>query len=108
MPQGAVTMPRLTEDERNTLLPALDGWTFVEGRDAIHKTFVFGDFNEAFGWMTRVAIASEKRNHHPEWSNTYKRVEVTLTSHSANGLTRADIELAQEMDRLAAGAARIR
>jgi len=96
-------MPRLSDEERNELLPSLDGWSMVEGRDAIRKTFVFGDFNEAFGWMTRVAMQAEKRNHHPEWSNTYKRVEVTLTSHAAKGLTRADIELAQDMDRFAAG-----
>ena len=98
-------MPRLTEEERTSLLPALDGWSLVEGRDAIRKTFAFGDFSEAFGWMTRVAMAAEKRNHHPEWSNTYRNVEVVLTSHSAKGLTQSDIELAQEMDRLAAGSA---
>ncbi|KAB0266453.1 4a-hydroxytetrahydrobiopterin dehydratase [Microvirga brassicacearum] len=96
-------MPRLTDEERAEMLPALEGWALVEGRDAIHKTFVFGDFNEAFGWMTRVAIAAEKRNHHPEWSNTYRRVEVTLTTHAAKGLTRNDVELAQDMDRFAAG-----
>jgi 4a-hydroxytetrahydrobiopterin dehydratase len=98
-------MPKLTDEERSALLPALEGWAFVEGRDAIRKTFVFGDFSEAFGFMTRVAMQAEKRNHHPEWSNTYRKVEVTLTSHSAKGLTRADIELAQDMDRFAAGIA---
>lgn len=98
-------MPKLTDEERTALLPALEGWALVEGRDAIRKTFVFGDFSEAFGWMTRVALKAEKRNHHPEWSNTYRKVEVTLTSHSAKGLTRTDIELAQDMDRFAAGIA---
>jgi 4a-hydroxytetrahydrobiopterin dehydratase len=98
-------MPKLTDEERTALLPALEGWALVEGRDAIRKTFVFGDFSEAFGFMTRVAMQAEKRNHHPEWSNTYRKVEVTLTSHSAKGLTRSDIELAQDMDRFAAGIA---
>ena len=98
-------MPKLTDEDRSALLPALEGWALVEGRDAIRKTFVFGDFSEAFGFMTRVAMQAEKRNHHPEWSNTYQKVEVTLTSHSAKGLTRSDIELAQDMDRFAAGIA---
>jgi 4a-hydroxytetrahydrobiopterin dehydratase len=98
-------MPKLTDEERTALLPSLEGWALVEGRDAIRKTFVFGDFSEAFGFMTRVAMQAEKRNHHPEWSNTYQKVEVTLTSHSAKGLTRSDIELAQDMDRFAAGIA---
>jgi 4a-hydroxytetrahydrobiopterin dehydratase len=75
----------------------------VEGRDAITKRFVFDDFSAAFGWMTRVALAAEAMNHHPEWSNTYNRVEVTLATHDAKGLTRRDIELAQRMDQMAAG-----
>jgi 4a-hydroxytetrahydrobiopterin dehydratase len=93
----------LSEAERKELLPALDGWTMVEGRDAIAKTFRFGDFVEAFGWMTRVALAAERMNHHPEWRNAWRTVEVTLTTHAAHGLTRRDVELAQTMDRLAAG-----
>jgi 4a-hydroxytetrahydrobiopterin dehydratase len=96
-------MTRLSETERQELLPALDGWAMVEGRDAITKRFVFDDFNAAFGWMTRVALVAETMNHHPEWSNTYNRVEVTLATHDAKGLTRRDIELAQRMDQLAAG-----
>jgi 4a-hydroxytetrahydrobiopterin dehydratase len=97
-------MPQpLTEAERKELLPALAGWSLVEGRDAIAKTFVFSDFVEAFGFMTRVAFAAERMNHHPEWSNVYKRVEVTLTTHAAGGLTRRDVELAQMMNQLAAG-----
>ena len=75
----------------------------VEGRDALAKTFVFSDFVAAFGFMTRVALAAERMNHHPEWHNVYKRVEVTLTTHSAGGLTRRDVELAQRMNQLAAG-----
>jgi 4a-hydroxytetrahydrobiopterin dehydratase len=93
----------LSEAERAELLPALDGWSMVEGRDAITKRFTFKDFNEAFGWMTRVAMVAERMSHHPEWTNVYRTVEVTLTSHDAKGLTRRDIELAQRMDRLAAG-----
>lgn len=93
----------LTEAERKELLPALEGWTMVEGRDAITKTFEFGDFVQAFGFITRVALVAEAMNHHPEWSNAWRRVEVTLTTHSARGLTRRDVELAQRMDKLAAG-----
>ncbi len=96
-------MARLTDAERQEFLPALDGWALVEGRDAITKRFVFDDFNAAFGWMTRVALAAEAMNHHPEWFNVYRTVEVTLSTHDADGLTRRDIELAQRMDQMAAG-----
>jgi 4a-hydroxytetrahydrobiopterin dehydratase len=98
-------MKSLTESERADLLPALDGWVMAEGRDAITKRFVFADFNAAFGWMTRVALAAEQLDHHPEWSNVYRTVEVTLATHDANGLTRRDIELAQRMDQFASGLA---
>jgi 4a-hydroxytetrahydrobiopterin dehydratase len=98
-----IAMPRLTETERQELLSALDGWTIVEGRDAIHKRYVFDDFNAAFGWMTRVALVAEPMNHHPEWFNVYNMVDVTLSTHDAKGLTRRDIELAQRMDQLATG-----
>ena len=91
----------LSDAERKELLPALDGWTMVEGRDAIAKTFRFADFNAAFGFMTRVALAAERMDHHPEWRNVWRTVEVTLTTHAAGGLTRRDVELAQTMDRLA-------
>lgn len=74
------------------------GWTAVEGRDAVHKAFVFGNFIEAFGWMSQVAIIAEKMNHHPEWSNVYKTVEVVLTTHDAGGLSALDVALAQKMD----------
>lgn len=96
-------MRPLSESERAELLPALDGWAFVEGRDAIRKSFVFEDFNAAFAFMTRVAMVAEKMNHHPEWFNVYRKVDVTLSTHDAGGLTRRDIELAQRMDRFAAG-----
>ena len=74
------------------------GWGVVDGRDAIAKTFRFKDFNAAFGWMTRVALAAEKADHHPEWSNVYNRVEVVLTTHEAYGVTERDVALALLMD----------
>ncbi|ABD53355.1 4a-hydroxytetrahydrobiopterin dehydratase [Jannaschia sp. CCS1] len=77
------------------------GWEDVQGRDAIHKTFVFKNFTRAFGWMTQVAIVAEKMDHHPEWSNVYKTVEVTLATHDVGGLSELDVTLAQKMDRLA-------
>jgi 4a-hydroxytetrahydrobiopterin dehydratase len=92
---------KLTETERAEMLPAVQGWSMVEGRDAIHKRFVFKNFNEAFGWMTRVALAAEKLDHHPEWANVYRIVDVTLSTHDAGGLTRRDVELAQLMNRMA-------
>lgn len=76
----------------------LTGWKPVEGREAIAKRFVFRDFSEAFGWMTRVALLAETMDHHPEWSNVYKTVEVTLTTHDAGGMTELDIRLARAMD----------
>lgn len=79
-------------------LKALHGWSAAEGRDAIVKTFKFADFNAAFGWMTRVALAAEKLDHHPEWFNVYSRVEVTLATHDAGGVTALDVELAKLMD----------
>ncbi len=78
------------------------GWTLTDGRDAIAKTFTFRNFVEAFGFMTRAALWAEKWNHHPEWSNVYKTVEVVLTTHDADGLSELDIKLAKKMDALAA------
>lgn len=101
-------MKPLSDAERAETLPALDGWALVEGRDALHKRYVFDSFNAAFAWMTRVALVAETMNHHPEWSNVYNRVDVTLSTHDAKGLTRRDIELAQRMDRFAAGLAKDR
>jgi 4a-hydroxytetrahydrobiopterin dehydratase len=96
---------KLTEDERAAMLAPLlaAGWTHDPVRDAISRTFRFADFVAAFGWMTRVALWAEKSNHHPEWSNVYRTVEVTLTTHDAGGLTALDVALAQRMDALAAG-----
>lgn len=79
-------------------LSQLTGWEVVEGRDAISKTFRFKDFNAAFGFMTRVALEAEKRDHHPEWFNVYNRVEVILTTHDADGVSALDVALAQFMD----------
>ena len=76
------------------------GWSESEGRDAISKSFRFDDFVGAFGWMTKAAIHAEKANHHPEWSNTYNRVEVTLTTHDVDGLSDKDVALADIMDGL--------
>ena len=78
-----------------------DGWQHDEARDAIHKRYKFKDFNAAFGFMARVALVAEKMDHHPEWSNVYNSVEVTLTTHDAGGLTDLDVTLAQKMDAMA-------
>jgi len=96
-------MKPLSQAERAEILPALDGWAMVEGRDAIRKRYVFVDFNAAFGWMARVALVAERMNHHPEWFNVYRTVEVTLSTHDADGLTRRDVDLAQRMDQFASG-----
>jgi 4a-hydroxytetrahydrobiopterin dehydratase len=92
---------KLTGSARSAALARLKGWTEVAGRDAISKKFSFKDFNEAFGFMARCALIAEKLDHHPEWFNVYNRVEVTLATHDAGGVTERDIKLAQEMDRLA-------
>ncbi len=87
--------------DRSALDPLLAaGWALVDERDAIVKSFVFRDFIEAFGWMTRAALIAEKMNHHPEWSNVYKTVEVTLTTHDAGGLSDLDVKLAGKLDAL--------
>ena len=80
----------------------LPGWTAVSGgRDAIRRTFRFADFNAAFAFMTRVALMAEKLDHHPEWFNVYDRVDVTLTTHDADGVTTLDVQLAEFMDQAA-------
>ena len=88
----------LTEDERTAALARLDGWTVVADRDALTKSFRFADFNAAFGFMTRVALAAERADHHPEWFNVYNRVDVTLATHDAGGVTGKDVALAEFMD----------
>jgi 4a-hydroxytetrahydrobiopterin dehydratase len=83
---------------RAKILAELEGWEEVRGRDAITKTFQFKSFNQAWGWMNRVALAAEKMDHHPEWANVYGRVEVTLSTHDAGGVTQLDIDLARKME----------
>ncbi len=92
---------RLTAEARKSALQGLPGWSEAKGGEAIARTFVFKDFNEAFGFMTRAALIAEKLDHHPEWFNVYNKVEVTLATHDAGGVTERDIKLAQAMDRLA-------
>jgi len=92
---------KLTGEARTRALARLGGWTEVKGRDAISKKFVFADFNQAFGFMARAALMAEKLDHHPEWSNVYKTVEVTLSTHDAGGLTELDVKLAEAMDKFA-------
>ena len=89
---------KLAGAARAQALAELAGWREVAGRDAIQKSFKFADFNAAFGFMSRVALAAEKLDHHPEWFNVYNRVEVTLATHDADGVTARDVELARFMD----------
>jgi 4a-hydroxytetrahydrobiopterin dehydratase len=91
---------RLTDEERAGLATLLPAWRMVQGRDAITRSFRFRDFSEAWGFMSRVALAAEAENHHPEWSNVWNRVEITLTTHDAGGLSARDIRLAQVIDAL--------
>ena len=91
-------MQKLDGAAREVALAKLNGWTLTSGRDAIVKTFVFKDFNAAFGFMTQSALLAEKLDHHPEWFNVYNRVEVTLSTHDAEGLTEKDIVLATAMN----------
>ena len=96
-------MKRPTAIGADTAIASLTGWSKVDGRDAIAKSFRFKDFNAAFAWMTRVALAAEKADHHPEWSNVYNRVDVVLTTHDAGGVTENDVALATFMDAAAGG-----
>lgn len=92
---------RLSGEARRAALSELAGWTEVEGRDAIARTFTFKDFNAAFGFMARVALVAEKSDHHPEWRNVYRTVEVVLATHEAGGVTARDIALAKAMNAIA-------
>lgn len=93
----------LSETERNEQIPALGetGWGAVPDRDAIRKIWKFGNFSEAWAFMSRAALMAEKLNHHPEWTNVYNTVDVTLTTHETDGLTALDLKLARAMDRYA-------
>lgn len=96
----------LTKAARQSRLPGLaeSGWQAVEGQDAIRKIWKFKSFSQAWAFMSRVALAAEKANHHPEWSNRYNIVDLSLTTHSAKGLTALDLDLAEKIDRFAPGA----
>jgi 4a-hydroxytetrahydrobiopterin dehydratase len=94
-------LERLSAETRTAALLELSGWSEMSGREAITRTFTFKDFNEAFGFMSRAALVAEKKDHHPEWRNVYKTVEVVLATHDAGGVTRLDIELAKAMNGIA-------
>jgi 4a-hydroxytetrahydrobiopterin dehydratase len=96
--EGTAMIHKLTSEERKTQLETLPHWSAVPGRDAIQRSLRFADFNAAFGFMTRVAIKAQEMDHHPEWFNVYNRVDITLSTHDANGLTERDIKLARFID----------
>ena len=95
-----MAIPRLTEDERAAALAELPGWTLRADGLAISRDFKFADFSEAFGFMARVALYAEKADHHPEWSNVYNRVHVTLTTHDVGGLSQRDVKMARAIEAL--------
>jgi 4a-hydroxytetrahydrobiopterin dehydratase len=97
-----VAVEMLSAQARKSALKGLPGWSEVGGRNAIARSYVFRDFNEAFGFMCRVALVAEKNDHHPEWRNVYRTVEVVLSTHDAGGVTARDIELAGAMNAIAA------
>jgi 4a-hydroxytetrahydrobiopterin dehydratase len=92
---------KLTATERAAALHELTGWQPVDGRDAIQRSFKFKTFNEAWGFMNRVALMAEKADHHPEWFNVYNRVDILLTTHDCNGLSARDVTLAKKIDKIA-------
>ncbi len=93
------TLSLINLEDITTFLDQLEGWNKHTNRHALTKTYKFKDFNEAFSWMTRVALYAEKNNHHPEWTNVWNRVDVTLTTHDAGGITQKDIDLAHYMEK---------
>jgi 4a-hydroxytetrahydrobiopterin dehydratase len=97
----AIMVERLSAEARKSALTGLPGWAETPGREAIARTFTFKDFNEAFGFMSRAALVAEKNDHHPEWRNVYKTVEVVLATHDAGGVTARDIDLAKAMNAIA-------
>jgi 4a-hydroxytetrahydrobiopterin dehydratase len=96
-----MAIARLSDQEIAAALARLPGWSRVEGRSAIVKKFQFADFNAAFGFMSRVALAAEKQDHHPEWANVWNRVEITLSTHDAGGVSARDVKLAETIDAIA-------
>ena len=101
MAQEKASREKLTGTKRAQAVARVPAWKEVAGRDAIARKFTFKDFNEAFGFMARVALVAEQMNHHPEWSNVWRTVDVTLSTHDAGGLTELDIRLAEAMDKIA-------
>lgn len=95
-----MAVEQLTEEDRDTWLAALPRWSLAREGKAIERTFEFADFSEAFAFMARVALMAEKRDHHPEWFNVYNKVEITLTTHDAGGLSARDVNMAKAIDRL--------
>lgn len=93
-------IPRLTETERDAALAVLPGWRLRSDGLALERSFRFGDFSAAFGFMTRVALLAERADHHPEWSNVYNRVEIALTTHDAGGLSERDVAMARGIEAL--------
>ena len=96
-----MAIAKLTDAERKGLSAKLPGWRLVDGRDAIARTFQFADFKAAFGFMTQVALLAERQDHHPEWFNVWNRVDITLATHDAGGLSLRDITLAAAIDAVA-------
>ncbi|KAG0289067.1 putative pterin-4-alpha-carbinolamine dehydratase [Linnemannia gamsii] len=95
-----MTLQKLTAQEQTDALAKLSAWSLVDGREAIKRTLTFKDFNEAFGFMSRVALYADKHDHHPEWFNVYNRVEITLATHDVQGLSIRDVKLAQFIDEI--------
>lgn len=96
-----MTIPRLTDTDRSAGLARLPAWRLLPHRDAIQRSLQFVDFNAAWGFMARVALVAEKHDHHPEWFNVYNRVDITLSTHDAGGLSQRDLDLAAAIDRIA-------
>ena len=99
-----MALVKLTDAERASLSSRLPSWTLVAGRDAITRSFRFADFNAAFGFMSRVALLAEKHDHHPEWFNVWNRVDITLSTHDAGGLSSRDVALAEAINAVASDA----
>jgi 4a-hydroxytetrahydrobiopterin dehydratase len=98
---GVAMVEKLNGEARQQALAELSGWSEIEGRDAIQRSFKFKTFNEAWGFMSRVALAAETLNHHPEWFNVYNRVDIVLSTHDCGGLSELDVKLAKRIDRYA-------
>ena len=91
---------KLSPEDRASALSELSDWEELDGRDAIRRKFVFTDFNEAWGFISRIAMEAERRDHHPEWSNIWATVDITLSTHDCDGLSSRDVELARFIDKI--------